>query len=110
MFIARTAQVLLPHGFGERRNGAASQQARKAAFESIVTPVMLTDFNHAVVSANGAAHDLFRSCADQVRAKLQSFNPEELVGLNLATLVRAAGSTQRLPEQGIEVATQLTLR
>lgn len=109
MFIARTAQVLLPHGFGERRNGAASQQARKAAFESIVTPVMLTDFNHAVVSANGAAHDLFRSCADQVRAKLQSFNPEELVGLNLATLVRAAGSTQRLPEQGIEVATQLTL-
>jgi len=109
MFIARTAQVLLPHGFGERRNGAASQQARKAAFESIVTPVMLTDFNHAVVSANGAAHDLFRSCADEVRAKLQSFNPEELVGLNLATLVRAAGSTQRLPEQGIEVATQLTL-
>jgi methyl-accepting chemotaxis protein len=109
MFIARTAQVLLPHGFGERRNGAASQQARKAAFESIVTPVMLTDFNHAVVSANGAAHDLFRSCADQVRAKLQSFNPEELVGLNLATLVRAAGSTQRLPEQGIEVTTQLTL-
>ena len=109
MFIARTAQVLLPHGFGERRNGAASQQARKAAFESIVTPVMLTDFNHAVVSANGAAHDLFRSCADQVRAKLQSFNPEELVGLNLATLVRAAGSTQRLPEQGTEVPTQLTL-
>ena len=109
MFIARTAQILLPHGFGERRNGAASQQARKAAFESIVTPVLLTDFNHTVVSANGAAHDLFRSCADQVRAKLQSFNPEELVGLNLATLVRAAGSTQRLPEQGIEVATQLTL-
>jgi len=109
MFIARTAQVLLPHGFGERRNGAASQQARKAAFESIITPVLLADFSHNVISANRAAHDLLRSCADHIRARLQSFNPEELVGLSLSALVRAAASPQRLPEQGSEAITQMTL-
>jgi len=109
MFFARTAQVLLPHGFGERRNGAASQQARKAAFESLSTPIMLTDFNHVVISANRAAHDLLSACADNIQARLQSFNPDELVGLNLATLLKAAGSTQRLPEQGIETATHLSL-
>jgi methyl-accepting chemotaxis protein len=109
MFIARTAQVLLPHSFGERRNGAASQQARKAAFESIITPVLLADFSHNVISANRAAHDLLRSCADHIRARLQSFNPEELVGLSLSALVRAAASPQRLPEQGSEAITQMTL-
>ncbi|MCP8939162.1 methyl-accepting chemotaxis protein [Alsobacter sp. SYSU M60028] len=78
---------------------AEAQRARlTAALRACHDAVMVTDENHVIVSMNEAAVALFRDHLDDFRAQLPDFDPDKVLGSNMAIFHRRAAHQERLAE------------
>ena len=99
MFIARTAQALLPAGLSDRRSSRERRAATRhqlQALDAVSAAVMIVDREFVVTHVNRATRELLARHRETFRGVWPGFEPEKIVGMCIDSFHRDPRHQRRM--------------
>ena len=79
----KATQIKMGYDVIDAQRRAATAMRIKTALDCVSTNVMVADSNYNVIYLNDAVREMFTAAADDLRERIDNFDPDKLLGVNI---------------------------